>query len=153
MKEILGTSTAKQIGMIVNDVESSKRKYAELLGVEVPPTIDAGDYVITKTEYMGHPAPEAGCKMAFFDMGAIQFELIEPNAAKSTWRDFLEENGEGMHHLAYETDDLQEGIKACEIFGLKLTQWGHYGDGSGGYAYFDATKELKCFIELLCTYK
>ena len=150
---ILGNIKPSQIAIIVNDVEATKRKYAEFWGVEVPPTIDAGAFDVTQTEYKGKPAPEAGCNMAFFDLEAIQFEIIEPNSAQSTWRDFLEEHGEGLHHIAFEVKDLQEGMKACTDFGMELTQWGHYGDGSGGYAYFDATKDLKCFIELLCTYE
>ena len=139
--------------VIVHDVETAKRKYADFLGVEVPPTVESGDFAITQIEYMGKPAPDAGCKMAFFNLESIQYEIIEPNAARSTWRDFLEEHGEGLHHIAFEVDDLNKSIKDCEDYGFPLTQRGNYGDGSGGYAYLDATKELKCFIELLCSYK
>jgi 4-hydroxyphenylpyruvate dioxygenase-like putative hemolysin len=149
---ILGNTKPSQIAIIVNDIEESKKKYAKFFGVEVPPTITGGSFEITQTEYKGKPAPEAGCKMAFFNLESIMFEIIEPNAAQSTWRDFLEERGEGLHHIAFTVDDLQEGIKSCKEFGLELTQQGNYGDGSGGYAYFDATKDLKCFIELLCSY-
>jgi len=153
MLPILGTRRATQVCVIVNDVEASKKKYAEFLGVEVPPTVGLGDFAVTQTEYMGKPAPEISNKMAFFSLESLQFELIEPNEAKSTWRDFLEEKGEGIHHIAFEVEDLQKSIQDCKDYGLVLTQWGHYGDGSGGYAYLDATKELGCFIELLCTYK
>jgi len=153
MLPILGTRKATQICVIVHDVEASKIKYADFLGVEPPPTVGLGDYAITKTEYMGKPAPEISNKMAFFNLESIQFELIEPNEAKSAWRDFLDEHGEGIHHIAFEVDDLQESITACVDYGLPLIQWGHYGDASGGYAYLDASKELKCCIELLCTYK
>ena len=152
-KPILGTRKPAQIAIIVKDVEEMKRRYAKFWDVEVPPTVDAGVYEVTKTEYMGKPAPEAGCKMAFFDLESIQFEIIEPNEAQSTWRDFLEEHGEGLHHIAFRVMDIHEGIKACEDFGMKLTQWGLYGDASGAYAYLDATKDLGCFIELLCDFQ
>ena len=153
MGPLLGTTKPSQIAIIVHDVEEVKKKYAEFWGVEVPPTIDAGEYAVTKTEYMGKPAPDAGCKMAFFDLESIQFEIIQPNEAQSTWRDFLEENGEGLHHLAFDVEDIHEAMQKCKDFGMELTQWGNYGDGSGAYAYFDARKDLKCFIELLCTFK
>ena len=83
----------------------------------------------------------------------IQFEIIQPNEAQSTWRDFLEENGEGLHHIAFEVEDIFQAMEDCKAFGLKLTQWGYYGDGSGAYAYFDAREKLSCFIELLCRFK
>ena len=150
---ILGTTKPAQIAVIVNDVEEVKRSYAKFWGVDVPPTVDAGEYTVTKTEYMEKPAPEAGCKMAFFHLEGIDFEIIQPNEARSTWRDFLEQHGEGLHHIAFEVEDIQEGMRACKEFGMILTQWGNYGDGSGAYAYFDATDSLKCFVELLCSFK
>jgi catechol 2,3-dioxygenase-like lactoylglutathione lyase family enzyme len=151
-KPILGTTKPTQIAVIVKDVEQAKRKYAAFFGVDLPPTVDAGDYRITQTRYRGEPAPDAGCKMAFFDLQSIQFELIEPNAARSTWRDFLEEKGEGLHHMAFDVKDLDESVAACEALGMTLTQRGYYGDASGAYAYVDATQDLGCFIELLCSF-
>ena len=77
--QILGTHSPCQIGMIVKDIEESKKKVAAFYGIETPPTVGGGDFEITKTQYMGQPAPDANCKMAFFEMGNIQLELIEPN--------------------------------------------------------------------------
>ena len=153
MKPILGTHKLSQIAVIAKDVEATKRKWAEFLGVDIPPTVDAGEYAVTKTEYMGKPAPEACCKMAFFNLEGCDFEIVQPNEARSTWRDFLEQRGEGLHHIAFQVEDIHEGIRACQEFGMVLTQWGNYGDGSGAYAYFDATESLNCFIELLCSFK
>ena len=76
---ILGTYTPSQVAIIVKDVEATKKSYAAFWGQEVPPTVDAGEYAITKTEYMGAPNERAGCKMAFFELGNLQFEIIEPN--------------------------------------------------------------------------
>ena len=45
--------------------------------------------------------------------------------------------------------DMDEAIAKCEAAGLKLTQKGLYGDGSGIYAYFDGMDTVKCFVELL----
>jgi catechol 2,3-dioxygenase-like lactoylglutathione lyase family enzyme len=153
MLPLLGTRKPAQVAIIVHDVEEAKKKYAAFWGVEVPPTVDAGAYEMTKTEYYGVPNEEAGCLMAFFDLEALQFEIIQPNKAQSTWRDFLEKHGEGLHHMAFIVDDLFKSMEDMKKAGYELTQWGNYSDGSGGYAYFDATRDLKCFIELLSTYK
>jgi catechol 2,3-dioxygenase-like lactoylglutathione lyase family enzyme len=142
-----------QVGFIVKDVEATKKKWAEFLGVPVPPTVGVGDYSVTQTTVEGKPAPDASCLMAFFDIGgSMQLELIQPNEAKSTWRDFLDKHGEGMHHVAFHQKGTDAHIAACEQFGGKLVQRGTYGNGGGEYAYIDATKDLKCIVELLENY-
>ncbi len=153
MSGIVGTHLIAQVGFIVRDVEASKRKWAEFLGVDVPPTQSAGDYATTGTIYRGEPAPEATCLMAFFDIGpGLQLELIQPNEAPSTWRDFLNEHGEGMHHIAFQVRDSGAQIASAEAAGLKLVQHGLYGDGSGEYNYLEAP-ELHCIVELLESYR
>ena len=153
MNGILGTVSPCQIAVICKDVEETKKKYAQFLGMEVPPTSDGGPYEITGCKYMGEPALTSSCRMAFFEVGNIQLEIIEPYGGKSTWQDFLDETGGGIHHYAYQVEDIEESIKACETFGMKLTQYGKYNDASGAYAYLDARGQLGCFIELLCTFK
>lgn len=153
MMPLLGTMSPCQVAVICSDVEEMKKKYAAFYGVEVPPTSDGGPYEITGAEYMGQPALTQSCKMAFFELGNIQLEIIEPYGGKSTWQDFLDETGGGIHHVAYQVEDIQEAMEKCKGFGMDLTQWGKYNDASGAYAYFDARKTLGCFIELLCTFK
>lgn len=153
MASIMGTTVCAQVGFIVKDVEVTKQKFAKLMGVEVPPTVDGGKFEVTGTTYMGQPAPDANCYMAFFDAGPnMQIELIQPNGVKSTWQDFLDEHGEGIHHIAFRIKGMDEKLAACEELGMKLTQRGKYGDASGEYAYLDATADFKCFLELLEDY-
>ena len=153
MAGTVGTHLFAQVGFIVKDVEATKRKWAEFLGVEVPETQPVGDYSVTQTTFMGQPAPKASCLMAFFDVGpGLQLELIQPNEAPSTWRTFLNEHGEGMHHIAFQVQDSARQVANAEAAGLKLVQHGVYGDGGGEYNYLDAP-ELKCIVELLESYK
>lgn len=149
---ILGTHKPAQIAIIVKDVEAAKKSYAAFWGVEVPPTVDAGVYEVTKTVYKGRPNELAGCNMAFFELDGIQFEIIEPNEAPSTWRDWLEERGEGLHHVAYKVGDIFEAMEKMQKAGYECTMWGYYGDASGAYAYFDCMKDLKMYVELLCDF-
>ena len=152
MAGIVGTHLVAQVGFIVKDVEETKKKWAAFLGVEVPPTQPIGDYAVTQTRYQGEPAPEAYCWMAFFDVGpGLQLELIQPNEKPSTWRSFLEEKGEGIHHVAFQVKDSAACVARAEAAGLKLVQKGVYGDGSGEYNYLDAP-DLKCIVELLESY-
>ena len=153
MSGMLNTNIVTQIGIIVRDVERTKRKFAAFLGVEPPACVDGGQYEVTGTLYNGEPAPYANCLMAFFDAGPnVQIELIQPNGIKSTWQDHLDQHVEGVHHIAFVVKGMDEKIRACELAGMHCTQRGKYGDASGEYAYIDATKDLKCFIELLENY-
>lgn len=152
MAGVVGTHLVAQVGFIVKDVEASKRKWAEFLGIEVPETQPIGDYAVTGTRFEGEPAPDAYCWMAFFDVGpGLQLELIQPNEKPSTWRNFLNEHGEGMHHVAFQVRNSAEQVAKAEAAGLRLVQHGVYGDGSGEYNYLDAP-ELHCIVELLESY-
>ena len=152
MAGTVGTNLLAQVGFIVKDVEATKRAWADFLGMEVPETQPIGDYAVTQTTYKGEPAPEAYCYMAFFDVGpGLQLELIQPNDKPSTWRSFLEEKGEGIHHVAFQVKDSAKRVADAEAKGLKLIQHGTYGDGSGEYNYLEAP-ELKCIVELLESY-
>ena len=81
----------------------------------------------------------------------LQLELIQPNDKPSTWRSFLDEHGEGIHHVAFQVRDSKACVARAEAAGLKLVQHGVYGDGSGEYNYLDAP-DLKCVVELLESY-
>ncbi|MCR4885199.1 MAG: VOC family protein [Clostridiales bacterium] len=153
MAGVLGTSTITQVAFIVKDVEATKQSFAAFLGVPVPPTCDGGEFAVTGTTLYGEPAPEANCKMAFFDVGPnVQLELIEPNGKPSVWQEFLDTNGEGIHHIAFGVKDTDKKILAMEKNGFPCVQRGKYGDGGGEYAYFDARQQLKCFVETLESY-
>ena len=149
----MGTMRLAQVGWIVRDVEKTKVAMAEFLGMPVPPTCDGGEFAVTGTTVNGQPAPDANCRMAFFDLDNIQLELIEPNGAKSTWQDFLDEYGEGIHHIAFNVKNTDEKIAVMQNFaGAKVVQRGKYGDGNGEYTYLDCHDQLKCMIELLENY-
>ena len=152
MAGVVGTHLVAQVGFIVKDIEETKRKWAAFLGVDVPETQPCGDYEIMQTVFEGKPAPKANSLLAFFDVNpGLQIELIQPNEEPSTWRNFLNEHGEGMHHLAFQVKDSAAQVANAEKAGLRLVQHGTYGDGNGEYNYLEAP-DLKCIIELLESY-
>ena len=150
MAGTIGTKVVTQVGIIVRDIATSKRDFAAFFGVPEPDVIDGGDFEVTGTTVEGEPAPRANCQMASFQVGdSLQQELIQPNEHKSTWRDFLDEHGEGIHHLAFNVKDMDEKLTRLEGEGMRVLQRGKYGDASGQYAYVDATDKLKFILELL----
>ena len=49
-------------------------------------------------------------RLAAFRVGEVQIELLEPTEADSTIAAFIEKRGEGMHHISYQVDDIEEQI-------------------------------------------
>lgn len=144
---ILGTNLVTQIGILVNDIEKTAQDYADFFGVAKPPISCTGVYDEALTQYMGKPTL-ARTKQAFFDIGPhIQIELLEPDQEPSTWRHDLDENGEGVHHIAFDIDGMEEKIQLCAGKGMPLLQRGQWATGS--YAYIDGNEKLKLVLELL----
>jgi len=150
MEGILGTSKVTQVALIVRDIEKTKNKLAAFLGLPVPPHFPGGDFAVTQTQYKGRPAPDANCLLAFFDVGGgVQLELIQPNGAASVWQDFLDEKGEGLHHIAFNVKGMDSVVLSCENYGMKFAQKGYYGDGGGCYSYLEGGDGLPFIVELL----
>ncbi|MGE5528523.1 MAG: VOC family protein [Patescibacteria group bacterium] len=145
-----GGNTVRQIGLIVRDIERSARVYADLFGVAVPPITVTDPPAFSHAEYMGKPT-EARAKLAFFQLGQVSLELIEPIGGPSTWRDFLESKGEGLHHVAFEVQGMDGVLADMAARGYPLIQRGDYTGGR--YAYLDTQDALGAILELLENYK
>ncbi|WP_058308976.1 VOC family protein [Gracilibacillus massiliensis] len=145
-KNMLGSNVITQVAIIVEDIESVSGNYADFFGLEKPNIITTDPYEKTQAQYRGKPT-EARAKLAFFDMGSLQLELIEPDEHPSTWRKHLEEHGEGVHHIAFVVKGMNEVISRLETKNMPLIQKGEYEGGR--YAYMDTQDPLKVMIELL----
>lgn len=145
-KNILGTQIVTQIGIIVKDIEKVSQAYADFFGIEKPKWSLTDPVEISQAEFRGEPA-EARSKLAFIDCGQLQIELIEPDENPSTWREFLDEHGEGVHHIAFMINGMKEKVMLLEKSGMPLIQKGEYTGGR--YAYMDTMDHLKVIIELL----
>ena len=143
---LLGTKNVSQIGFIVRDIKKSSEKFAKLLGVDLHGLISTDTIDRTDWEYMGKPM-DVKAKIMIFNAGPIDIELIEPVKGSSTWQDFLDQNGEGIHHIAFEVKDIKDKIARIENIGGQLIQKGELSDGR--YAYMDTCKDYKVIIELL----
>ncbi len=146
MKEILKVDIVAQIGIVVKDIEKVCEKFSKIFGLEKPNIIITDVYEKSKTEYRGNPT-YARAKLAFFNFKNIVIEFIEPDENPSTWREFLDTYGEGIHHLGFEIKGMKEKIEKFEGMGIEVAQRGEYEGGR--YAYIDTLKELKFIIELL----
>jgi len=142
----LGTRVMVQVAVVVKDIEKSAKAYADVLGVPVPKCELTDSVEKAHTLYRGQPS-KAQAKLAFIELQNIVIELIEPVGGPSTWRDFLETKGEGVHHIAFEVKDMDKRIADLKLKGLPLIQSGDYTGGR--YAYLDGTAKLALILELL----
>jgi len=144
----LKADTICQVGIIVHDIERTARKYCEVFGFEMPQIVETAGYAQSKTTYNGQPS-EATAKLAFFNAGQITIELIEPDDQPSVWREFLEQHGEGIHHIAFQVKDTEAVTGFLAEHDAGIAQQGLYSDGSGVYTYVDTAPLLGTMFELL----
>jgi catechol 2,3-dioxygenase-like lactoylglutathione lyase family enzyme len=142
----LGSTMVTQVGIIVGDIEAKARAWAKVLGLPVPEIMITDSYERAQTEYNGKPS-NARAKLAFFHLGQVALELIEPVGEPSTWQNQLDVHGDSLHHIAFEIKGMPEKIAYLEAQGLSLVQRGEYPGGR--YAYVDGSAPLGAILELL----
>ena len=141
--------TIIQIGIRVKDLDASAAEWQKFLGVKPVVGVTA-DYEETHAVFRGKPC-FGKIKQALFDLGNTQIELIAPlDEDINGWSEGMEEAGEGLHHLAFKTPDMEKALKELRDEGYDVIQTGDWkGDCPGSYAYVDAKGSLKTIIELL----
>lgn len=139
-----------QVAVIVKDIDKARIAWAEVLGMEAPEVSVAEGHFSRPTLYMGNPS-DAKAKLAFLAMDNLQIELIQPLGGKSTWQEFLDKNGEGLHHIAFQVKNIDGVEKDFAAIGMPTVQRGGW-DG-GAYSYIDGSKEIGCTLELLENYE
>ena len=142
----LGNNIVIQVGIIVRDIETKARSWSEILGLPMPDIIITDAVDKAQTEYNGQPTT-ARARLAFFHMGQLDVELIEPVDGPSTWKDHLDQHGDSIHHIAFKIKGMQEKTAYLDSQGVSLIQRGEYAGGR--YAYCDGVAQLGTILELL----
>ena len=98
-----------QINIVVSDIETAAEKWADLLGIEKPEIrinhLEGGeDY-----KYHGKPIT-CDLKVCDIEMENFVIELHEPLSGESSFKDFLEKHGNGVHHIGFEVGDKRDEI-------------------------------------------
>jgi len=83
------------IGIVVSSLENHIPFYRDILGLTALGTEEV---------------PEQKVKVAMFQVGEVKIELLEPTSGESPIAKFIEKKGEGIHHIAYETDSIIKEI-------------------------------------------
>src|ERR1700755_2122038 len=94
----------EHIGIAVSNLEESNRLFERLLGV---------------SHYKIEEVGSEGVRTSFFQVGDIKIELLEATRPDSPIAKFIEKKGEGIHHIAFSTSNIQQEISAKQEDGFQ----------------------------------
>lgn len=95
----------EHIGIAVKNLEESNALFAKLLG---------------KPHYKVEEVESEGVRTSFFEVGGIKIELLEATRPDSPIAKFIEKRGEGIHHLAFDADPVEDKMKELRNQGFSL---------------------------------
>ena len=124
------------IAIAVNDVEASAKIYQKALG------IDKIEFETVESE---------GVKVGILPMENGRIELIQPTNDESPIKKFLDKKGQGLHHMALETDNIEGEVERMEGCGVQCL--GKVRPGSAGTKVtFIHPKSLDGVLAELCSH-
>jgi len=124
------------IAIAVNDVEKSAKTYQDALGV------DDIEFETVESE---------GVKVAILHLENARVELMQPTNDNSPIKKFLEKKGQGLHHMALDTDNIEGEVKRMEGCGIQFL--GKIRPGSAGTKVtFIHPKSLHGVLAELCSH-
>jgi methylmalonyl-CoA/ethylmalonyl-CoA epimerase len=93
----------EHIGIAVKDISASNELFAKLFGEQ--------HYKVEEVE-------SEGVKTSFFKIGENKIELLEATKENSPIAKFIEKKGEGIHHIAFDVENIEEEIKRLKAEGF-----------------------------------
>ena len=124
------------IAIAVNDVEESAKVYQQALGA---------DHVEFET------VESEGVKIAIIELENGRIELMQPTNDSSPIKKFLDKKGQGLHHMALDTDDIDGEVERMEGCGIQFL--GKIRPGSAGTKVtFIHPKSLNGVLAELCSH-
>jgi catechol 2,3-dioxygenase-like lactoylglutathione lyase family enzyme len=119
-------SAINQVAIVVRDLRSVAENYWKILGIGAWDIYDWEAPLVYDRRYYGKPA-WAREKIAVTKVGGIQLELCQPLEGDSIYQDFLTEHGEGLHHMNFSVDDVDETARILVEQGFQSIQSGRHG--------------------------
>ena len=124
------------IAIAVNDLEEAAKNYKEALDV------NNVEYETVESE---------GVKLAILHLENGRIELMQPTNNESPIKKFLEKKGQGLHHVALQTNDIESEVERMEGCGIQFL--GKIRPGSEGTKItFIHPKSLNGVLAELCSH-
>lgn len=94
----------EHLGIAVKSLDEAIPYYEKVLGLKCYNIEEVADQKV---------------RTAFFKIGQTKLELLEPTCPESTIAGFIEKRGEGIHHIAFATDDVAKCLAEAEEKGIR----------------------------------
>jgi len=95
----------EHIGIAVKSIETSNELFTKLFA---------------RKPYKTEEVESEGVTTSFFQMGETKIELLEATKEESAIAKFIAKRGEGIHHIAYEVEDIEQEMKRLSNEGFTL---------------------------------
>ena len=125
----------KHIGIAVNDINETLKIFEKTLGLKHEKTITLD---------------ERKLKIALLELGNAKIELLEPTDKKGTIAKFLQNRGEGIHHIAFQVTEIENLLAQLKKQGFMLIDEKPRKGAEGGKIAFIHPKSTKNVLIELC---
>ncbi|HEX3453529.1 MAG TPA: VOC family protein [Gaiellaceae bacterium] len=145
--ESLSGGQVFQIAFVVRDLDAALDRYTRVLGGAPWRVFTFSAAIHREATYRGSPT-DFSARLAL-NGTSPQYELIEPVSGAGVHGAWLEEHGEGFHHVGVIVDSVEATTErmAASGYGAIQTGSGFGAAGDGIYAYFDTAADLGFLVE------
>lgn len=122
------------IGIAVKNLDETLKFYTDILGLECQGTEVVEDQKV---------------RVAFLPIGDTEVELLESTSEDGPIAKFIEKNGEGVQHIAFRVDNIEEAIQHMLDKGMQMIdQKPRYGAGGAKIAFVHPKSSNRVLVEL-----
>ena len=143
----IASGPVTQLCWVVEDIAAAEEFHSTHFGVGAWTRMPDVRFGPEEATYRGAPA-DFTAHVSLGYAGDLQLELIQPVAGESIYTEFLARSGPGLHHLCFETDDLDAAVARARAAGLDVPQQGVMAGGLMSFAYVDGAAWGAPYIEL-----
>ncbi len=134
--------------VVVRDAEKVAKTLSERFGIG-PWEVHLKSYPKSQAIFRGKPV-ECTFKFAYAKVGPITLELAEPVSGESSYKEFLDKHGEGLHHIGFSAPlPFDAEVRKWERLGIKAIQSMKLDDPDEGWAYMDTRDLIGFTLEIL----
>ncbi|MBV9676726.1 MAG: VOC family protein [Acidobacteriaceae bacterium] len=138
---------AVQIGIVVRDIHRSTELLSSIFGLGPFQFIEWPNRPDSKYWLRGSEK-KIKIRQAFAQAGSLELELIQPLEGTSAYGEFLESHGEGIHHVLFETPDMDAALDEFAQHGVTVLQTGTGIRPGTKWALLDTQDLVGFLIEL-----
>lgn len=135
----------EQIGIVVKDMDRAIEYYTSTFGWGPFSIHEVG---MEGAMLRGRPTT-AKIKVAFAQSGPVQLELIQPLEGENIYTEFLDGKGEGLHHLGFQVDDLDNILAELAKDGIEPVFHHSYPEVGISFAYLNTDRIGGVMFELI----